>query len=69
MVRNGPVGGSLSDVEIRNTVIASTDQVAADSYACRFLNLAPEKLRYLNDGTKRGLGKISGYSLVEKDVV
>ncbi len=68
MVRNGPVGGSLSDVEIRNTVIASTDQVAADSYACRFLNLAPEKLRYLNDGTKRGLGKISGYSLVEKDV-
>ena len=68
MVRNGPVGGSLSDVEIRNTVIASTDQVAADSYACRFLNLAPEKLRYLDYGAKRGLGKISGYSLVEKDV-
>jgi uncharacterized protein (DUF362 family) len=68
MVRNGPVGGSLSDVEIRDTVIASTDQVAADSYACRFLNLAPESLRYLDAGAKRGLGKISGYSLVEKDV-
>ena len=68
MVRNGPVGGSLSDVEIRDTVIASTDQVAADSYACRFLNLAPESLGYLNAGAKRGLGKISGYSLVEKDV-
>lgn len=68
MVRNGPVGGSLSDVEIRDTVIASTDQVAADSYACRFLNLAPESLGYLDAGAKRGLGKISGYSLVEKDV-
>jgi uncharacterized protein (DUF362 family) len=68
MVRNGPVGGSLSDVEIRDTVIASTDQVAADSYACRFLNLAPESLGYLDAGAKRGLGKLSGYSLVEKDV-
>ena len=68
MVRNGPVGGSLSDVEIRDTVIASTDQVAADSYACRFLNLAPESLGYLNEGAKRELGKLSGYSLVEKDV-
>lgn len=68
MVRNGPVGGRLSDVEIKDTVIASTDQVAADSYACRFLNLAPENLGYIADGAKRGLGKISGFSLVEKDV-
>jgi uncharacterized protein (DUF362 family) len=68
MVRNGPVGGSLSDVEIRDTVIASTDQVAADSYSCRFLNLAPESLGYLGGGAERGLGKMSGYSLVEQDV-
>jgi uncharacterized protein (DUF362 family) len=69
MVRNGPVGGRLSDVEIKDTVIASTDQVAADSYACGFLNLAPESLGYIANGAKRGLGRISGYSLVEKDVV
>lgn len=68
MVRNGPVGGRLSDVEIRNTVIASTDQVAADSYSCRFLKLVPENLGYLVDGEMRGLGRMSGYALIERDI-
>lgn len=69
MIRNGPVGGSLSDVDIRNTVIASTDQVAADSYSCRFLGLNPEDLGYLVEGSKRGLGKIVDYTFVEKEIV
>lgn len=69
MVRNGPVGGRLSDVEIHDTVIASTDQVAADSYSCGFLGLAPSDLRYILDGESRGLGKSSGYTIIEKEIV
>ncbi len=69
MVRNGPVGGRLSDVEIHDTVIASTDQVAADSYSCGFLGLAPSDLRYIMDGESRGLGKSSGYTIIEKEIV
>ena len=68
MVRNGPVGGRLSDVEIHDTVIASTDQVAADSYSCGFLGLAPSDLRYIMDGESRGLGKSSGYTIIEKEI-
>lgn len=68
MVRNGPVGGSLSDVEIWDTVIAATDQLAADSYSCRFLALNPDDLIYLKEGSKRGLGKMVDYTLVEKDL-
>jgi uncharacterized protein (DUF362 family) len=66
LFRNGPVGGSLSDVEIHDTVIAATDQVAADSYSCRFLNLIPTSLKFLRLSQSRGLGKIEGYNLVEK---
>jgi uncharacterized protein (DUF362 family) len=66
LFRNGPVGGSLSDVETHNTVIAATDQVAADSYACRFLNLDPGSLRFLKMGELRGLGKTSDYKFIER---
>jgi uncharacterized protein (DUF362 family) len=68
LFRNGPVGGSLSDVEIHNTVIASTDQVAADAYSCRFLRVMPEELGFIVQAEKRGLGKSKGYSLVEKEL-
>jgi len=66
LFRNGPVGGSLSDVETHHTVIAATDQVAADSYSCRFLNLEPSSLRFLQMGESRGLGKLKDYKLIEK---
>jgi uncharacterized protein (DUF362 family) len=65
LVRNGPVGGNPNDVEIHDTVIVSTDQVAADSYACRFLNLDPENVGHIATAEKRGLGKIKGYSIKE----
>ena len=68
MIRNGPVGGRSSDVEIRDTVIAATDQVAADSYACGFLGLAPSALKYLSYGESRGLGKISGYRIINQEI-
>ncbi|UCE66088.1 MAG: DUF362 domain-containing protein [Candidatus Zixiibacteriota bacterium] len=66
LFRNGPVGGSLSDVETYHTVIAATDQVAADSYSCRFLDLKPDSLIFLKMAESRGLGKIKDYKLIEK---
>lgn len=66
LFRNGPVGGSLSDVETHHTVMVATNQVAADSYSCRFLNLEPASLGFLKMAETRGLGKIKDYRLIEK---
>ncbi len=66
LFRNGPVGGSLSDVETHHTVMVATDQVAPDSYSCRFLNLEPTSLGFLKLAESRGLGKIKDYRLIEK---
>jgi len=57
--RNGPTGGNLADVVTYNTVIASTDQVAIDAYATRYLNLQPSDFGYLKMAEESGLGVIS----------
>ena len=68
LFRNGPVGGNLDDVEIHNIVAATTDQVAADSYGAKFLNLKPTDIEYILKAEKRGLGKSSGFTIVEKEL-
>jgi uncharacterized protein (DUF362 family) len=57
LVSNGPTGGSLDDVKILNTVVASPDIVAADSYAATLFGLPPESLGYVAAGAQRGLGR------------
>ena len=57
LVSNGPTGGSLDDVKIMNTLIASPDIVAADSYAATLFGLKPEDLGYIVAGVKKGLGR------------
>jgi len=60
LVRNGPTGGSLSDVELKKTVIASTDPVAADAYAAKtYWNLDYQTLNYLKIASDRGLGNMN----------
>ena len=39
-----------------NTVIATTDQVAADAYGCQLIGRTPEEIPYLKMGHERGLG-------------
>jgi uncharacterized protein (DUF362 family) len=56
MITNGPTGGSTSDLKSTNTLIASCDMVAADSYGCRFLNLKVSDLPYLAKAQKLGAG-------------
>lgn len=58
MVKNGPSGGRLADVEVKNTVIAGTDQVAVDAAAVPLFNLFPDEIGYLLLAEKQGLGKI-----------
>jgi uncharacterized protein (DUF362 family) len=56
LMANGPTGGNLDDVKINNTVIASHDIVAADSYATRFFNMTGADIAYIASAAERGLG-------------
>jgi uncharacterized protein (DUF362 family) len=60
MMSNGPTGGSLSDLKNLNTIIASTDQVAADSFGSGLLNIDISNLPYIAMAEKAGAG-ISDY--------
>jgi len=63
MMTNGPTGGSVSDLRRADTLIASCDQVAADSYGCRLLNLDVSDLPYLTKAEKAGAGTTDYESL------
>ena len=53
---HGPTGGDLADVEQTNTIIASHDIVAADSYATRLFGLTPGDIPALRSAEKMRLG-------------
>jgi len=56
MRANGPSGGRLSDIEQRDTLIASADIVAADSVASSLFGYRPEQIPTLVTAARRGLG-------------
>lgn len=58
LTAHGPQGGDLRDVKLLNTVIASTDIVAADAYATRLFGLKPEEIAVTVAAYKRGLGEM-----------
>jgi len=47
LLDNGPTGGNLNDVQQLDTIVASPDIVAADSYAASFFGLQPEDIEYI----------------------
>lgn len=57
LMANGPTGGNLDDVKKMDTIIASTDIVAADTYAANLFGYNPDKLPYIQTGAKNGLGR------------
>jgi len=57
LVAGGPGGGDLKDVKELDTVIASTDIVAADSYTATLFNMQPSDLSYIVAGAAMGLGR------------
>ncbi len=56
LTANGPTGGNLNDVKQMDTIIVSTDVVAADSYATGLFGLRPEDVGYIVEATKAGFG-------------
>lgn len=58
LMRGGPTGGSLADVEFKKTLIAGTDPVAIDAYAAKaWWDLDHQRLPFLRIAQARGLGK------------
>ena len=58
LLRNGPTGGSLADVKVLNTLVASADTVAADAYATTLFGLKPEEIGSTVAGARLGLGEM-----------
>ena len=63
---NGPVGGSLSDVKRKETVVAGTDQVAVDAYGATLLGHKPQAIEHIVEAGRRGLGNINFEALSPK---
>jgi uncharacterized protein (DUF362 family) len=56
MMTNGPTGGSLSDLKHTDTMIAGTDQVAADAFGASLLGRSLDKLPYIGKAQAAGIG-------------
>ena len=68
LMRNGPTGGSVSDVKPANTIVAGTDMVAVDTFGYGILERDPADLEYLHLAAKRGLGTTDWKSLNWREV-
>jgi len=58
LLRNGPTGGKLEDVEVLDTLVASTDTVAADAYATTLFKMKPEEISSTVAAAEIGLGEM-----------
>ena len=58
LLRNGPQGGDIKDVRVRNALIASSDPVAADAYATTLFDMKPQEIDSTVAAYKLGLGEM-----------
>jgi uncharacterized protein (DUF362 family) len=56
MMRNGPTGGSFSDLKDTGRIIVSTDMVAADTLGAGLLEREPSSLAYISMAQDSGVG-------------
>lgn len=68
LMNHGPTGGSLDDVKLANTVIASHDTVAADSYAATLFGLAGADIPAIRSGAQMGLGTMDLRSIKIEEI-
>jgi uncharacterized protein (DUF362 family) len=66
LTANGPTGGSLADVQRKDTIIASADPVAGDAAAATLFGIKPQQVACIVEAAARGLGKIDFESLSPK---
>ncbi len=58
IIRNGPSGGSLSDVKQLDTMIAGVDPLAVDAYATTLFDMSPSDLDSTVRAAELGLGQM-----------
>ena len=63
MMTNGPTGGAMSDLKDTNTMIISTDQVAADAFGCTLLGKTVNDLPFIYKAAEAGAGTADYESL------
>lgn len=68
LVRNGPTGGNLEDVERMDTVAAGTDVVALDALGAEMVGADPSMIESIVAGEKRGLGQMDYRKLSLKEL-
>jgi uncharacterized protein (DUF362 family) len=56
--RNGPIGGRLSDVELKKTVIASANIMEADVVAADLFGRAPAQIPFIRAAFERKIGQM-----------
>ncbi|MGD2184722.1 MAG: DUF362 domain-containing protein [Desulfobacterales bacterium] len=69
MRRNGPSGGSISDVAPKNALILSDDPVAADAKAALLFDRKPKDIGFIRLGQKWDLGTYDFQKLEQQKVV
>lgn len=63
MITNGPTGGSLADLKQTQTMIVSTDQVAADAFGATLMGKTVANLPYIAKAAAAGVGTADYESL------
>lgn len=58
LLKNGPQGGSLKDVQLSKTVIAGTQIATVDAYGATVFGIKPAGLAHIVKSSKLGLGEI-----------
>jgi uncharacterized protein (DUF362 family) len=56
LMNHGPTGGDLNDVKLTNTIIASSDIVAADAYGATLFGLTGNDIPIISSAAQMGLG-------------
>jgi uncharacterized protein (DUF362 family) len=59
LVRNGPKGGKLEDVEVKNLVFAGADPVALDALGTTLFGLKPADIGYIAKAHQAGRGEMN----------
>ena len=68
LTASGPTGGDLADVQQLDTIIASPDIVAADSYATGLFGLSPRDIAYIPAAADMGLGRMDLENLTIEEI-
>jgi len=58
LLRNGPKGGRLEDVAVKNLVFAGTDPVALDALGTELFGMKPEDIGYITRAHQAGRGEM-----------